>query len=290
MEGSPTPYVYLNGRILPRDQAHLDIEDRGAMFADGVYEVIRYYRGRPFALDRHERRLRQSLAALRLEAPAALAALPGATAELLTRCGLTEASVYWQITRGVAPREHAIPSGLHPTVLAIAYPVPAVDPAAPPPSVSAILLPDERWHHCAIKTLMLLPNVLAKTAAHDAGAHEAILYRGRTVTEGSSTNVAIVTSDGVLRTHRADQWILPGVTRAIVLELAKELGIKIAQRAFNPEDLFTAAEVFITGSTTQMAAVTALDGKPVGGGRLGPVTQRLYQAFLARVASECGPW
>ena len=290
MDG-PTPnYVYLNGQVLPRAQAHLDIEDRGAMFADGVYEVIRYYGGRPFALDRHLRRLDESLKALRIDPPAELPGLPAATLELLKKNGTPEASVYWQITRGVAERTHAIPPGLRPTVLAIAYPVPAVDHAAPPPAVSTILLPDERWGHCAIKSLMLLPNVLAKSRAHEAGADEAILHRGRKVTEGSSTNVMIVGQDGVLRTHRANERILHGVTRAIVLELAGELGVKVVERAFVTDDLFTAAEVFITGSTTQMAAVTAVDGKTVGGGKIGPVTLRLYRAFLERVGHECGTW
>jgi D-alanine transaminase len=285
---SPTePHVYLNGRFLPRSQATFDIEDRGTMFADGVYEVVRYYNARPLALDRHIARLKQSLAAIRITEPTELPRLGEITAELLNRNHYPEASVYWQVTRGPAKRHHLFPAQPKPTVLVLAYPLQPIDLHAPPPTVTAILADDIRWQHCAIKSLMLLPNVLAKNQAHDAGADEAILHRGDTVTEGTSTNVMVVRG-GELWTHPANQWILGGITRSIILELARAEGITVFECAVTVSQLLEADEVFVSGSTTHVAGVLAVDGQVIGGGAVGPVTQRLHRALFARIAQECG--
>lgn len=280
--------VYLNGRIIPRSQAHLDIEDRGNVFGDGVYEVIRCYRGKPFALDEHVQRMRRGLAALDIPESDEVKMLPEVTAELLRRCNLPESKIYWQISRGVAPREHAYSSTLKPTVFALPFRLSRFEPMAAPAQVRAICLPDERWMHCNIKTIMLLPNVLARQKANQAGASEAILHRDSVVTEGAVTNVFRV-RDGQLFTHPANHLILPGVTRGVVLELACEQKIVAHEKSFTVEELHGADEVFITGTTTHIAAVTRLDGQPVGSGNIGPVTQMLHEALMRQIVATCCP-
>ena len=280
-------FVYLNGKFIPRSQATIDIEDRGFMFADGVYELTHFYGGRPFAMAPHLARLGRSLKAMELAPPMEVEHLGQISAELVRRNNCPDAGVYWQITRGPAPRNHAFPKHVTPTVLVMTYPIKPMKHPSPVATIRAITAPDIHWHYPCYKTLMLLGNVLAKEHAHQAGADEAILHRDGKVTEGSSTNV-IVIHDGVLRTHPADQWILEGVTRGAVLECARELDIRISEEALVLPALFSADEVFITGSTTEIAAVTHVDGRPIGGGKAGPVVQRLFDAFLCKVAKECG--
>ncbi len=283
----PHPHVYLNGQFLPRDQASFDIEDRGTMFGDGVYEVIHFYAGQPFAMRGHLERLRQSLAAVRIDIGDELEKLPDISAQLVRQNATPDAAIYWQVTRGPAPRRHIFPAQPRPTVMVIAYPTHALDPAKPVPKARAILHDDLRWQRCHIKSLMLLPNVLAKNAAVEAGADEAILHRGQTITEGTSTNVFVV-EGGVLRTHPADLTILGGITRNVVIELAGELGLKVSETAPTVAQLRNASEVLITGSTTQVAAVIAVDGQPVGTGQPGLVARKLHEVFVQRVMRECG--
>lgn len=279
-------FVYLNGRFIDKGAATLSVEDRGTLFGDGVYEVIRYYAGRPLALDAHLGRLRRSLGGIRLAPPADVERLPQITADLLARNGLAEAKVYWQITRGAAPREFVVPRDARPSVLVIAYPAKPVDLVAPAPRLRAVLADDERWHNCWIKSLMLLSNSLTHTAAVDAGADAAILHRDGRVTEATSAN-AFAVRGGVLYTHPADRWILHGVTRAIVLELAASLGIAVREEAITTEELRSADEVFLTGTTTHVSAVTSVDGARIGNGDVGPITRRLHEALMARIARDC---
>lgn len=279
--------IYLNGQILPKSQAHIQIEDRGMLFADGVYEVTRYYHGRPFALDWHMARFRRSLAEIRLPEPADLAQLPQITDHLLKQNRTPEASVYWQITRGISsPRQHPFPTPAQPSVLVLPYPVKPVGPGQPIATLTAACVADLRWHRCDIKTLMLLGNTLAKNQAIAQGADEAILHRGQAITEGSATNVYVV-RQGIVRTHPNDGHILPGVTRHVIMQLAAELGISIVQQPAHLDELWLADEVFITGTTTQVASIVQIDGRPVGSGRPGPVAERLHQAILARIMQEC---
>lgn len=280
------PLVYLNGQFLPRSQAHLDIEDRGVLFADGVYEVVRYYNGRAFEGPRHLARLRRSLAAIELAEPPDTPHLEAIADELVRRNGWSDASIYWQITRGPAPRQHLFPSQVQPTVLVMGHPLDPVDPTQPPAACRAILLPDERWANCWIKTLMLLPNVLAKNRAARAGAQEAIFYRDHRITEGTSTNVLIVLHNTIW-THPADRWILAGITRDVILEEARALGLPVREEAVRLDQLPQAQEILLTGSTTQLAAVTHLADQPVGHGRVGPLARRLWRAFLQRVNRQC---
>jgi D-alanine transaminase len=278
--------VYLNGSYVPRDQATLDIEDRGAMFADGVYEVVHYFSGRAFAMEEHLKRLERSMAAIDLVEPRARE-LGVISDQLIKRNSLDDATVYWQVTRGSARRDHVIHAETKPTILAIAYEAAPLDIAAEPISVHATLTKDLRWHQCAIKSLMLLPNVLAKSAAHRAGAFEAILHRQGLVTEGSSTNIFVV-CDGELRTHEANEMILGGITRDIVIQLARDSGIACHEQAVTVDQLLAAQEVMLTGTTTLVAAVSRVDDSDIAGGHIGPITTRLHRLLIDHIAKVCG--
>ncbi len=278
------PIVHLNGQFLPRDQARLAVDKRGIYFADGVYEVVRYFHGRAFTLTEHLDRMGRSLAGIDFHFdPAPLAQLSD---ELVRRNNLTEARVYWQVTRGVAPRNHIIDPSIQPTLFLSAEAATRLAVDEPIKSITAITTLDDRWHNCWIKSLMLLPNTLAKTKAARAGCGEAIFVRDGRVTEGSSTNLFAV-FDGELYTHPADRYILEGITRNVVIELAKELDIAIHEQAFSAADLHAAEELFITGTGTLLCAVSAVDGKPIAGGQPGAITQQLWQAFLQRIADDC---
>lgn len=278
------PTVYLNGQFLHRTHASLSVDERGVHFADGVYEVVRYFNGKAFTLAEHLERLKRSLDGIDLACDAdAIAAISD---ELVQHNGLTEARVYWQVTRGNAPRDHVIADDLTPTVYLSAEPAKELGDAPPLPTLSAITTMDDRWHNCWIKSLMLLPNSLAKTKADKAGAGEALFVRDGRVTEGSSTN-AFAVFDGELYTHPADRYILEGITRNVVIELAKSLDIPVLEQAFTSTDLSAADEVFITGTGTLLTAVTALNGNALNDGQPGEITKRLWDAFIARVSADC---
>ncbi len=257
------------------------------MFADGAYEVVRYFGGRGFALGKHADRLRESLAAIRIEPPGDVERFAGVSDELVACNGLADAELYWQVTRGSGPRGHLFVAGARATVLVIAYPSRALVVGGEPKGVVVVLREDLRWHRCSIKSLMLLANVLAKNEAHEAGADEAILHRDEVVTEGTSTSVFVVRG-GELWTHPADQWILGGITRAIVLDVARAEGMVVRERAFTTHELLTANEVMITGTTTYLAGVLRADDAVIGGGQVGPVTRRLHAGLVGRIAGECG--
>lgn len=280
------PTIYLNGQYLDRDRAKLAVDDRGVHFADGVYEVVRYFNAKPFTLPEHLARLKRSLDGIDLAYDAS--AIAGISDELVRRNGLTDARVYWQVTRGVADRNHVIPEGLVPTVYLSAESAKPMDPAAPIQTVAVATAMDDRWHNCWIKSLMLLPNTLAKTRAAKAGAGEALFVRNGRVTEGASTN-AFAVFDGELYTHPADRFILEGITRNVVIELAQALSIPVQEQAFTPADLVGADEAFITGTGTLLCAITSVDGQAIGQeGQPGKVTQQLWQAFIKRVQADCG--
>lgn len=278
--------VYLNGSFVAKAQAALPVEDRGTLFGDGVYEVIRYYGGRPLGMAQHLARLRRSLGGIRLAEPADVSDLPALTEQVIERNGLRDAKVYWQITRGAGPRDYPIPRDAAPSVLILAYPLAPLDRQAAPSPLRAILTHDLRWSCCYVKALMLLPNMLAHNQALDAGADAAILHRAGRVTEATSANLFAVV-DGVLRTHRADQWILGGVTRGITLDLARRLGLAVCEEAVSTDELLAADEVMLTGTTSHVAPVAAIDGRPIGAGEIGPVTRRLHEAFVEYVRDQC---
>jgi D-alanine transaminase len=277
--------VYLNGAWLPRPQAVVSVDDRGFLFGDGVYEVVRVVDGRYVDGDRHFGRLGRSLAELELPDPAAAGVdLRAVGRELLERQELAargEAVVYIQVTRGSAPRRHAFPPpGTAPTVFAAATPFVAKTEKAT--GVPVITCPDIRWGRCDIKSVNLLANVLANQRAAGRGAYEAILVRDGLVTEATHSSVFAVVG-GVLRTHPNGPAILPGVTRGVILELAAEAGLEASEEAVTAAELGSAEEVLLTGTTTDVMPVTRIDGKAVGTGRPGPVTRRLSALLAARM-------
>jgi D-alanine transaminase len=273
--------VYLNGNYLPREEAKISPEDRGFMFADAIYEVARFYRGRQYRLAEHLRRMRDGLAAVRIAADPAF--YPDVARRLLEENGLSHADaiVYAQVSRGAAPRTHAFPpASVRPTVFAFARPA---DPEPPPEGGRAILAPDERWGRCDIKTVMLLPNVLAAQAAREAGAIDAILTRDGIAWEGTKANLFCVTG-GVVRTAPNGPRILPGVTRLAALEAAARLGLPVEERPIPLEELFAADEVFLASTTMWTYPLIEVDRRKIGDGKPGPVArllkQELWQEFI----------
>jgi len=276
--------VYLNGEYIPLGEAKISVEDRGFMLADGVYEVTSFYDGVPFCLDRHVERLRRGLACMRIPCDADI--LDRVSRELIARNGLTEAPtsmVYLQITRGVAPRSHGFPKEpVSPTVYASAKAWERPTPQRWSQGYSAATVPDRRWGRVDIKTICLLPNALATQAALDAGADDAILIKDGVAIEGSLHNFWAVL-DGIVVTHPLTQGILAGITRSVVLEVARENGIRVEERPIQVEELSAAEELFFTGTTGEVRPCVSVDGRPVGDGEAGPVTRALSRAFLKRV-------
>ena len=273
--------VYLNGKFLPKSEAVIPVEDRGFLFGDGVYEATPAYRGEPFLLDRHLARLSRSLAGLRIGYD--LAAMPEIHRRLLAENGLDDAPfsfVYVQVSRGVAPRGHAFPSGsVPPTVYGFANPC-----VRPPRSrweegYAAVTVPDRRWGRADIKVISLVANVLAQQAAVDAGVEDAIFVRDGMALEGTHNNLFAVL-DGTVTTSPASNYILHGITRGFVLERARALAIPVEERAIPIEELREAQEVFFAGTTTEIRPTVRVDGHPVGTGRVGPVTRRLFDDFV----------
>lgn len=277
--------VYLNGIFVAKEQALVSVDDRGFLFGDGVYEVIRARKGRLFEGAAHFARLATGLRALRLPTPSQdMTTLRDVCVELLERNQLVsaDATVYLQITRGVAPRTHQFPKpDTPPTVYLAAGPfTPALSAQAK--GVHAITHPDIRWARCDIKTVNLLPNAWAKQCAVDAGAAEAIFMRDGVLTDGASSNVFAVIA-GELCTPPLSTYLLPGITRRVVLELAHELGLAPRERPIYFSDLRTADELFITGTTTDVTPVIRLDDWTVGNGVPGAVTTALQRALRARL-------
>ncbi|HEX7119238.1 MAG TPA: D-amino acid aminotransferase [Longimicrobiales bacterium] len=273
--------VYLNGEFVPQSEARVSVDDRAFLFSDGVYEVIRVYRGRPFLLPEHLCRLGGGVQALDIRFDA-FTELREAALRLIEENDVTgDANIYIQVTRGAAPRKHAFPPADTPPTVYI-----AVKPITPHPDayfsegVDAITVPDTRWARCDIKTVSLLPNVLANQKAHAAGAFEALFIRDGIVLEGSHSNLLAV-YDGTLVTYPKCNYILPGITRDRILALAEKSGIPVREGPIFADRLFDADELFLSGTTTEVMPVTRVDGRPIGDGTPGPVTLRLQEAYRA---------
>ncbi|MDP1861921.1 MAG: D-amino acid aminotransferase [Gemmatimonadaceae bacterium] len=276
--------VYLNGEFLPRSEARLSVDDRGFFFGDGVYEVTRAVDGKLFESGRHMKRLARGLRELRLEPTQSLDEIETLSLELLGHNDITagEGTVYLQITRGAAPRTHHFPPAGTPCTVFLSaqrFTVPHDKRAA---GVAVITYPDIRWSRCDIKTVNLLAAVMAKQQAVDEGVFEALFVRESAVTEGSHTNVFGLI-DGELRTYPASNLILGGVTRDVVLELARELGLPVSETPFHIHHVKDLQECFLTGTTTDVMPVVQFDGAPVGTGKPGKVTMILYEALAARL-------
>ncbi|MCX7625828.1 MAG: D-amino acid aminotransferase [Candidatus Sumerlaeaceae bacterium] len=285
--------VYLNGRFVPMADAVVPIEDRGYQFADGVYDVLKFHGRRPVRLTQHLERLTESCAGLHIEGIPSPAQWLEIINDLAERSGLahepTETSIlYIQVTRGVAPRVHYFPEPQPtPTVLAYFKTAPVYPPELRERGAALISHPDERWGRCHIKSIALLPVVLAKQAAREAGALEALLVRDGVVTEGGASN-AFCVRDGVVYTHPDGPRILSGVTRGIVLDAAQRLGIELRQEPVTLEEFRRADEAFLSSTTMNVMPVTRLDGSPIGHGAVGPITQALAQCVDQIIAEETG--
>ncbi len=277
--------AYFNHEYLPRDRIAVSPDDRGFLFADALYEVIRVYGGRLFRAREHMERM--AYGARELAFPETdFGYLVGVSEELIRRNGLdaADAVVYLQVTRGAAPRAHPFPpEGTPPTVYAAVREYPQ-DPARLEAGIEAILVPDQRWARCDIKTVGLLGNVLAAQEARRRGVGEALFVRDGFVMEGSHTNFLAVI-DGVVVTPPRTNYILGGITRQAVLELCRDLSIPVSERPVTHEALFGADEVAVLGTTMEVTPVVRVEGRPVGTGSPGPVTRRLQEAFRELVRS-----
>jgi len=273
--------VYLNGEFLPKDEARVSVLDRGFLFGDGVYEVIPVYGGRLFRLEQHLDRLDQSLAGIRLANPHTRPEWRQIIGQLVELQGGGDQSAYLQVTRGAAPkRDHAFPTDVRATVFAMSSPLTPNPPEVAQQGVAAITLEDIRWKYCHIKAVTLLANVLLRQQALDGGAVESILIRDGEVTEGAASNVFIVRA-GELLTPPKGPFLLPGITRDLILELAAANGIPHREAAITEADLASAAEIWVTSSTREILPVTTLNGVPVGNGKPGPQWTRMAALFQA---------
>lgn len=280
--------AYVDCAFMPLETARVSIEDRGFQFGDGVYEVIKAYNDIPFQEEAHLDRLERSANMLNLALPKNRRELEELIHEAILGCGFQDALVYLQITRGCAPRLHAFPDNVKPTLVLTVRKARPVPKELYESGASAIVAPDERWLRCDIKSICLLPNVLAKEKASCAGAFEAILVRDDCrVTEGTTSNVFIVKS-GRLCTAPEGNWILSGVTRAVALKLARQEGITVVEDFFGLETLMSADEVFITNTSIEVMPVVAVDRQPIGNGQPGTVTRRLAQLFKSEILRYTG--
>lgn len=273
--------ILYQDQFIDREQAKVDIEDRGYQFGDGIYEAMMVYSGQIFLLEPHMKRLERSARELSLTLPYSVAHITENIKKLIEINQLKDGVVYFQITRGAAPRQHFFPDHVS-SVITGSVSNHTRDLSKRPKGIKASLAEDIRWLRCDIKTLNLLGNVLAKQKAHVEGSGEAILHRGNTVTEGSSSNAFIV-KNGQLITHPADHFILNGITRLFVLDLAKQLGIPFVEREFTVDELVNADEVFITGTSNEVNPVLQIEQQVVADGEQGPVTKKLISAFDAEV-------
>lgn len=277
--------VYLNGQFVDHTEASVPVDDRGFLFADGVYEVARIYNGRPFLMEPHIRRLRAGLAALHIS-DAGVNELPGIAERLIRENGVDgDGTVYIQMTRGVAPRRHAFPDpAVRPTAYVLAKPFKQYPDEYFEKGVAAISVPDTRWTRCDIKSIALLPNVLANQQAHAAGAFEALFIKDGMLIEGSHSNLFGVL-DGTLVTYPSCNYILSGITRALVLEMARQLDIPCAERPIPWDRIDDVEELFLSGTTTEVMPIATVDGRKVGNGSRGAITRRLQEAYRERAGA-----
>ena len=275
-------FAYVNGRYLPRHLAVVHVEDRGYQFADGVYEVCEVRGGRIVDERRHMARLQRSLDELRIPMPMSLRALGIVQRETIRRNRVTDGIVYLQITRGVSRRDHGFPpAGTAPGIVVMARNLDSAgNERTAAEGIAVVTMPDNRWARVDIKSISLLPNVLAKQAARERGAKEAWLVdREGRVTEGSSSNAWVVTGGGRVVTRPAETGILRGITRAVLIEALKRQGLALEERAFTVAEAYEAREAFITGASQIVMPVIRIDGRMIGNGRPGPLAAALRRDF-----------
>ncbi len=279
--------AYVNGEFMPIEEAVVPIEDRGMQFGDSLYEVVRLYDGKPFRLKEHLDRMRRGAEVINLNLEAA-GDLEAVLNELIERAQIDTAFVYWQVTRGVAPREHTIPDDLTPVVIATVQEMQEIDESKYQKGSRAFTQPDQRWARRDVKATTLLPNIMARTYAINRGGYGAILYEddGK-VTEGAVSNVFCVIN-GVIRTHPTDHSVLPGISRATALECAEKLDLPYVEKSFTVQEMMDASEVFFTDTYCEVMPVVEIDSQVIGDGSPGPVAAKLKKAFRQVVIEETG--
>jgi len=277
--------AYLNGEFLPLDQARVSVLDRGFIFGDGVYELIPVYSRVPFRMDEHLARLERSLAAVRIRNPYSRAEWRDIILQLVAKQSFEDQGVYFQVTRGVAKRDHAFPKDSVPTVFIMSNPLVNPPQELVERGAAAVSAVDDRWRRCDIKSISLIGNCLLRQVSADVGAVETILFRDGKLTEASASNVFIVRG-GVILSPPKSNLILPGITYDVIAEIAQAAGLPLEYRDVSEAEVRGAEEVWVTSSSKEVLAIVTLDGKPVGSGKPGPVYRRvhaLYQEFKQKV-------
>ena len=270
--------VFLNGKFLPLEEAKVPVLDRGFIFGDGVYELVPVYSRVAFRLDEHLARLERSLAETRIRNPYARAQWREIIYRLVDAQAFDDQGVYFQVTRGVAKRDHAFPKDAEPTVFAMSNPLVTPPRETVQKGAAAVSAPDNRWLRCDIKSISLIGNCLLRQLSAEAGAAETILFRDGKLTEASSSNVFVVQRGVILSPPKTD-LILPGITYDVVLELARDAGLALELRDVHEAEVRSADEIWVTSSSKEVLAIVALDGVPVGDGRPGPLFARMYQLY-----------
>ncbi|HEY5309472.1 MAG TPA: D-amino acid aminotransferase [Casimicrobiaceae bacterium] len=273
--------VFLNGEFVPLGEAKISVLDRGFIYGDGVYELIPIYAGEPFRMPHHLARLQRSLDGIGLANPYTDAQWAALVRELVGKQSFANQGVYFQVTRGVAKRDHAFPAGVTPTVFMMSNPLATPGRDQVEKGVAVVTAEDNRWHRCDLKTISLLGNVLMRQLAADHNAIETVMFRDGLLTEASASNVLIV-HDGTIVVPPKDNLILPGITYDATMEFAREAGIPLAVRPVPKAEALAAEEMWLSSSTKEVLAITTLDGKPFGGGRPGPVFRRIWEIFQQR--------
>jgi len=272
------PIVFLNGDYMPLENAYVPVLDRGFIFGDGVYEVIPVYARRTFRLTHHLQRLQNSMQAIHIDNPYSDAQWGEIIEQVIARNEDDEQSIYLQITRGVAMRDHRFPENNTPTVFIMSSPLASISTEELQQGFHAITLNDIRWDYCNIKSIALLPNILLRHKAEQQGAAEAILIRNGEVTEGTASNVFMV-NNATIRTPAKSDCLLPGITRDLVVELAQQHAIPCEQAAFSENEMLQADEVWITSSLKEIAPITHINGQTIGNGKPGPLWQRMFSLY-----------
>lgn len=274
--------AFLNGRFIPLSRARVSVEDRGFQFGDGIYELIRSYGGCLFHVEDHIRRLRQSLQAIQLPPVYEEEQWKDILEKALKKSAYLEAKVYIQVTRGVAPRDHCFPSQIDPTVVVTVREMKKLPKSYQRDGVSVISESDIRWSRCDIKSINLLPNILAKQKAKEHGVLEVIFLRDGWVWEGAGSNVFSLRGNKLLTPPKGAK-VLSGVTREAVIQLGRGLGLTVSEEPLSMESLLASDEVILTATTLEVLPVVAVDGKTIGSGKPGPIQKRLYEGFLGLV-------
>jgi len=270
--------VYLNGEFLPLDEAKIPVLDRGFIFGDGVYEVIPVFHGKAFRLEHHLQRLETNINAIKINNPQSKTGWASIINEVISRNNPTDQSVYLQVTRGIAKRDHKFPHDIEPTVFVMSNPLTEVPESELENGVTAITLDDIRWQYCNIKSIALLPNILLRQQAVEQNASEAILIKDGKVTEGAASNIFTV-KDSIIYTPSKADCLLPGITRDLVLELASLHGMPCKEITISLNELQDADEIWLTSSTKEILPITSLDNKKVGSGKPGETWKTMYHHY-----------